>query len=164
MNKRIGGAATAASLAATATLIATVLLASVVASTAAAGQTASVAGGYTYYTFNGGFRQASIAATVSGSTVKGQWSWQQNHGPVTCLVVDGPDAWLAGPGTTGPETGVFIYVHDGGSPGAGNDFVTGWGQDPGQPLEELLGWCATKNTDVPLFDMNSGNVTVSGAR
>ena len=164
MNGRIGRAAATASIVATATIIATVLLASVAATSSAAGPSAGVAGGYTYRNFNGAHRSAQIAATVAGSSVTGYWSWQQNHGPVTCLVVDGPDAWLAGPGTTGPETGVFIYVHDGGSPGPGNDLVTGWGQDPGQPLEELLEWCATKATHVPLFDMDSGNVTVRAGR
>jgi len=96
-----------------------------------------------------------------GSTpIKGRWSWQDRRGPVTCLVVDASDAWLAGPGTTGPDTGVFIHVYDGGTPGTADDLATAWGQDPGQPFDELLEWCEAQATHVPLFPLDSGNVRV----
>ena len=90
----------------------------------------------------------------------GHGSGRTGKGPIACLVIDGSDAWLAGPGTTGPDTGVFIHVHDGGNPGGGDDMATAFGQDPGQPLDELLGWCETKSEDVPLFPMDRGDVTV----
>ena len=157
MKKRLGAIVAAGSLAVAA------LVVSGVAGAAATGPTGGVAGSYTYRNLNDAHRSASITAMAS-NPVKGTWSWQGRRGPVTCLVVDGPDAWLAGPGTTGPETGVFIRVHDGGNPGPGNDVVTGWGQDPGQPLEELLEWCETKATHVPLFEMDTGNVTVRAGR
>jgi hypothetical protein len=148
-----------AAIVAASMLIGSALIASGVGAAAAADPTAKVTGSYKYTNFGGGHRSASISATAS-TPVRGVWSWQDRRGPVTCLVVDGRDAWLAGPGTTGPETSVFIYVHDGGAPGTADDMATAWGQDPGQPFEELLDWCETQATHVPLFPLDSGNVTV----
>ena len=122
--------------------------------------TALVAGSYTYTTFTGGHRQVGISARLSGGEASGSWSNLAGSGPITCLVVDGNEAWLAGTGTTGPETGIFIYVIDGGAPGSAYDLVTAWGQDPGQPFEELQGWCEDRATHVPLFTVDTGNVTV----
>src|SRR5262245_38651548 len=74
------------------------LLGSSVGATAApGGRIALAAGSYTYTTHTGGHRSASIAA-IGTSPLRGEWWWQKWHGPVTCLVVDGHDAWLAGPG------------------------------------------------------------------
>jgi hypothetical protein len=142
-------------------VIASALIVSGAGAAAAADPAAMVAGGYTYTNFGGGHRSASISAIVS-TPGKGMWSWQDRRGPVTCLVINGSDAWLAGPGTTGPDTGVFIHVHDGGAPGRADDMATGWGQDPGQSLAELLDWCESQATHVPLFPLDSGNVTVMG--
>ena len=83
---------------------------------------------------------------------------------ITCLVIAGADAWLAGPGTTGPDTGVFIHVHDGGVAGGAGDMATAFGQDPGQPLDELIGWCQTRSTEPPLFPVERGDVTVKAIR
>jgi hypothetical protein len=153
MNRR-GPVVLAASL-----LAASALIVSTVEAAPPAGPTSIVAGSYRYTTFTGGHRSASIAAVATPS-VKGVWSLQTHRGTVTCLVVDGQDAWLAGPGTSGPDTGVFMHVHDGGTPGAADDLVTSWGQDPGQPFAELVEWCETKAEHVPLFTVDSGNVTV----
>ncbi len=38
--------------------------------------------------------------------------------------------------------------------------VTAFGQDPGQPFDELLDWCEAQAKDVPLFALDSGDVTV----
>ena len=157
MDTRIKATATAGVLAGS------LLIASAVGATAAPGAVALVAGSYTYTTDSGGHRSASIAA-VGTAPLRGTWEWQKRHGPVTCLVVLGNDAWLAGPGTTGPETGVFIHVRDGGSPGRADDLVTAWGQDPGQPFEELQGWCEGRATHVPLFALETGDVTVKELR
>ena len=125
----------------------------------ASSPTAGVTGNYTYTTFTGGHREVTLSAKLSGE-VSGFWSAQSGGGPVTCLVVDGNEAWLAGTGTTGPDTGAFIHVVDGGAPGSAYDLVTAWFQDPGQPFEELQGWCEDRATHVPLFDVDTGNVTV----
>ena len=125
----------------------------------AAGPSDSLVGGYKYHTFTGGARQVSISAHAAGS-VTGSWAFQDLRGMVTCLVVDGNEAWAAGPGASGP--GAFFYVIDGGASGE-YDVVVTWGQDPWQPLEELIGWCQTKNTDFPLFAVEKGNVTVLDA-
>jgi hypothetical protein len=131
-----------------------------VGSVSAGGPTGIAAGSFTYHPFGRpAIRSGSIAA-IGSQPARGMWSWQDRHGPITCLVIAGADVWLAGPGTTGPDTGVFIHVHDGGNPGPGDDLATAFGQDPGQPLEELLDWCETRAEDPPLFPMDRGDVTV----
>jgi hypothetical protein len=81
-------------------------------------------------------------------------------GPVTCLVVEGQDVWIAGPATTG-DAGAFIYLRDEGSPGKNDQAVT-FIQDVelGQPFEELQGWCEDQNTDVDRYALDSGNVVI----
>ena len=63
----------------------------------------SVSGAYTYVKTTGEKRVNSVA--VRGTDpLEGTWSRENpvNHrslgGPVTCLVIDGADAWMAGPG------------------------------------------------------------------
>jgi len=137
-----------------------VLMVSTVGAASAAAPTGLAAGSFTYHPFGGpAVRMGSIAG-IATNPARGTWQWQNRKGPIACLVIDGSDAWLAGPGTTGPDTGVFIHVHDGGNPGGGDDMAIAWCQDPGQPLDELLGWCETKSEDVPLFPMDRGDVTV----
>jgi hypothetical protein len=139
---------------------ASILLLAVAGTASAAAPGGSVSGSFTYHPFDRpAVRFGSIGASLAGG-VHGTWSWQDWHGPVTCLVIDGNDAWIAGPGSTGPDTGVWIHLHDGGQAGKGDDMATAWGLDPGQPLEELIGWCETKADTVPLFPMIGGNVVV----
>jgi hypothetical protein len=113
------------------------------------------------YTSTSGPKTVSIDAHGT-DPVKGTWSFRSTRanirGVVTCLVVDGSDAWLAGTPTNG-EFGAFFYLHDGGTPGT-NDLAVTWIQDPGQPFEQLQGWCETQYTDVPLFEVESGNLVV----
>lgn len=131
-----------------------------VGSVSAGGPTGIAAGSFTYHPFGRPeIRSGSIAA-ISSQPVRGMWSWQDRHGPITCLVIAGADAWLAGPGTTGPDSGVFIHVHDGGVAGGADDMAMAFGQDPGQPLDELIGWCQTRSTEPPLFPVEHGDVTV----
>ena len=40
------------------------------------------------------------------------------------------------------------------------DLAVTWVQDPWQSFEELQGWCESRFTDVPLFELDSGNFTV----
>jgi hypothetical protein len=141
-----------------------VLLVSTVGASMAAAPGGFAVGRFQYHPFDRpALRTGSIAATTSGPGL-GKWQWQDRRGPITCLVIEGSDAWLAGPGTTGPDTGVWIHVHDGGNPGTDDDMATAWGQDPGQPLEELRNWCETQSDAVPLFPVVSGNVTVRDSR
>ncbi len=141
-------------------LAASALAVSGVGSVSAAAPTGIAAGSFTYHPFGRpALRTGSIDA-LGSQPVSGSWRWQGRHGPITCLVIDGSDAWLAGPGTTGPDTGVFIHVHDGGLLGGADDMATAFGQDPGQPLEELIGWCEGQSNEPPLFPIERGNVVV----
>ena len=115
------------------------------------------------YTSISGPKAVSLDAHA-GVPVRGTWqftnlaSGDELAGPVSCLRIDGEDAWLAGPPTTG-EAGVFIYVHDGGR-GGGDDQAITWIQDPGQPFEELQGWCESGATHVERSELDFGNLTI----
>jgi len=142
-------------------LVLVIVLAIVAASVAQASPSvAKVTGTYSYTSFSG---PKTVSLSAHGTTpVKGTWSFRGGAatigGPITCLVVDGSEAWLAGPPSVG-EDGVFIYLIDGGSPGT-EDLAVTWVQDPDQSFEELQGWCESRFTDVPLFEVDSGNLTV----
>ena len=142
-------------------LVLVIVLAVVAASVAQASPSvAKVTGTYSYTSFSG---PKTVSLSAHGTTpVKGTWSFRGGAttigGPITCLVVDGSEAWLAGTPSVG-EDGVFIYLIDGGSPGT-EDLAVTWVQDPDQSFEELQGWCESRFTDVPLFEVDSGNLTV----
>ena len=109
---------------------AAILLVAAAGTVSAAPPGGSVAGSFTYHPFDlPAVRFGSVGASLTGG-VHGSWSWQSGHGPVTCLVIEGDDAWIAGPGTTGPDTGVWIHLHDGGQPGSGDDMASASGQIP----------------------------------
>jgi hypothetical protein len=134
-----------------------------VASAAAAGRPgAAVAGNYTYFE---GRRTVTLRASLATGGAMGTWAWQNNvnsnelGGPITCLVIDGADAWLAGPTSDG-ELAQFTYVHDGGSPGVGHDQAVTWIIDPGQTLEDMEAWCESQTILDVLFDVEAGNLTV----
>ena len=77
-------------------------------------------------------RKDTVVARLEDGEPLGEWSrimpadgsgdnW---GGPITCLVFDGSDAWLAGPATTatdGITEAAMIHLHDGG-PGGENEF------------------------------------------
>jgi len=132
---------------------------------------AKVTGTYEYITITGGWRAASISAHAT-DPVKGTWAWttfsgDTVRGPVTCLQVSGDDAWLAGPTWDGTGA-VFMWVHDGGTPGRAGDTAFTWGADPGQTLETMEALC--ENMEPPpfefygvpydAFDVVSGNLNV----
>jgi hypothetical protein len=145
----------------------------VLAPAAAAGPPAgNVAGYYTYYPF-GGTSERTIAVLAHGNApVKGTWARIDGAtgvvlraGLVTCLVIDGTEAWMAGPETFRADglyvsEGSFLQVLDGAQPGPEGDFAVTWFGDPGQPLAELVGWCENRNTPVELFPLASGDVAV----
>jgi hypothetical protein len=142
-------------------LVLVIVLAIVAASVAQASPSvAKVTGSYSYTSFSG---PKTVSLSAHGTTpVKGTWSFRGGAatigGPITCLVVDGSEAWLAGTQSVG-EDGVFIYLIDGGSPGT-EDLAVTWVQDPDQSFDDLQGWCESRFTDVPLFELDSGNLTV----
>ncbi len=84
-------------------------------------------------------------------------------GPVTCLVIEGRDAWLAGPATTdtvGDTQAVYIHLHDGGADGEGDEAIL-WRNNPGQSLTTLEGWCETKFIPEAPFPITAGDIVVS---
>jgi hypothetical protein len=142
----------------------------------AAGPVVSVTGSYTYAVFEGG-PERSVTIDAHGSTpVKGSWSFNGTiSGPVTCLVVDGDEAFMFGPGTIGGR-GAFFWVRDGESSGGDDDQAITWIQDlpsdplpPGlkpQTLAQMEGWCLNAGKGFPglrdpgLVPLVSGNLTI----
>ena len=149
-------------------IIALMMIVGVVAAAAAAPpatkKVAKVTGTYTYYTFSEVPRTVSVSAHGT-DPVKGTWSWISPYGtsgPVTCLRVSGDDAWLAGPTWDGASA-VFMWVHDGGTPGRNGDTAFTWGTDPGETLEEMETLCESMTTSpfgYDAFDVVSGNLNV----
>jgi hypothetical protein len=131
-----------------------------------------VTGGYRYSPFEGVVR--SVAVEAQGSDhVSGRWVFDGGRlsGDLTCLNVQGNEAFMFGPGTKGGR-GAFLWVRDGGSVGGADDEAITWIQDlpgddlppeiPPQTLEELEGWCLNGS---PGFDFGpepliSGNLTI----
>jgi hypothetical protein len=138
---------------------------------AAAGPIGTVAGYYTYLANNDPAAPRTLAVASGEWFANGTWTRIDTatgeilrSGQVSCLVIDGDDAWMAGPETyraagLDQSAGSFLYVH-GPRPGSGGDSAVTWFGDPGQPLTELLGWCRNKATHVPLFPLTSGDVDV----
>ena len=95
---------------------------------------------------------------------------------MSCLVVDGPDARVAGPLTRGTEpSGVagFLWVQDGGLPGGAGEMAITWMADLGvQTLADMEALCQAKATtadftgDMTGLEQESvltGNLTVRSA-
>lgn len=145
--------------------LAIVLVMALASAVQAAGPAGTVAGHVTYYTGPDNIRMVTVTARDS-DPVAGRWSWTNRSmrlsGPLTCLVVDGPDAWMAGPTSDG-EGAAFLWVHDGGSPGSLGDTAFAWLTDPGQTLGDMEQLCLTKETAPYGFDpfpVEAGNVIV----
>lgn len=118
----------------------------------AKGPDAKVKGTYTYNYFSPVDRLVSVDAK-GHDLVKGSWSWQQQapsgssaSGTVSCLVVDGQDAWMAGPATTAGYIAAFLWVHDGGLPNGAGDMAVTWIADPGETLADMVTLCQHKAT------------------
>lgn len=138
-----------------------------------------VSGSYRYQTGPGSVRQVSVTARGT-DPVSGRWSFTNVGakvsvaGDVTCLVVDGDEAWVAGRITSlnknvDPELigeGAFLWVRDGTAAGVPDRAFT-WIADPGQSLADMEAWCWAKDTSImgdlgapDGFTVDRGDVTV----
>ena len=129
----------------------------------------SVNGAYAYLTSDGAERRDSVSVRDT-DPVSGTWSrlvppdGASLGGPVTCLEVDGQDAWLAGPATedSGGETwrAALLFVHDSGLAGGEGDLAVAWITDPGQSLETMEGWCRDQYTPAGPFPLIDGDIVI----
>jgi len=115
-------------------------------------------------------RKDTVVARLEDGEPVGEWSrimpadgsgdtW---GGPITCLVFDGSDAWLAGPATTatdGITEAAMIHLHDGG-PGRDNDSALIWLTPRGQTITTVTNWCMTKFEPADLSPLTDGNVEI----
>jgi hypothetical protein len=157
----------------TALVLASVLAMFVVGTVQASPAVHSVSAGYGYYVIDDFgnpdlFRRVALSAQA-GDATKGWWTWNRPEGtfggPVTCVVTSGQDAWVAGPRTTGAPDfeAIFIYVHDGGTPGSQGDLTFVWGSDPGETLADMEALCSSMDTNFYgafAFQVVSGNASV----
>jgi Putative zinc-finger len=139
-------------------------------SPSASGSGPFVVGNYVYGTNPP--RRDTLAAHFEGAAV-GEWSRRAPAtgegtflgGPVTCLVISGSDAWLAGPATTATDgrknLAVFIHVHDGGSEGEG-DTAFMWQTTAGQSLVTMTEWCEKKFIPADGLPLTTGDIVVQG--
>ena len=130
----------------------------------------SVNGAYSYTVAPGVTRRDSIAAHFDGGPV-GEWSRlipatggeSAFGGPITCLVIDGADAWAAGPAATSSDgsTGrsAYLHVRDGG-PGGANDAALLWMNDQGQTLATMEGWCESRFDPAGLYPLDDGDISI----
>ena len=152
-------------------IVALLMIVGVVAAAAAAPPTtkkvAKVTGTYTYFVLENPsqWRTVSVSAHAT-DPVRGTWEWitpsDTYSGPITCLQVSGDDAWLAGP-VSGGTGAVFMWVHDGGTPGRAGDTAFTWGTDDGETLEDMEVLCESMTTSpygYDAFDVVSGNLNV----
>ncbi len=120
-------------------------------------------------------KRDSVAAHLENGKPTGEWSHKVPAvapskfygGPITCLEVDGPDAWMAGPATTATDgtkdRAVFIHMHDGGPDGAG-DLVVVQLNTQGQTIATMEQWCQRRFIPSGPFPITSGEVTVDDGR
>ena len=129
----------------------------------------SVNGAYAYLTSDGAERRDSVSVRDT-DPVSGTWSrlvppdGASLGGPVTCIEIDGQDAWMAGPATKGSdgETGqaALLFVHDSGLAGGEGDLAVAWMTDPGQSLETMEGWCRDHYTPAGPFSLTEGDIVI----
>jgi hypothetical protein len=115
-------------------------------------------------------RRDTLSAHVEGGPV-GEWSRRTPAtgdstfygGPVTCLVISGSDAWLAGPATTATDgkkdLAAFIHVHDGGLNGKG-DTAYLWLSQAGQTIVTMTDWCERRFVPGDGLPLTSGDLVV----
>jgi hypothetical protein len=107
----------------------------------------------------------------AGDSTRGWFSYTSEFatfgGPVTCIRVVGPDAWLAGPITVGDAgiegvDGWAIRVHAGGTPGRNGDAAITFVD----AAEAAVAVCesATSDYDGYLQPLIAGNLAVHDAR
>jgi len=134
----------------------------------AKGPVDTVSGRYTYLNVNSDVTKAVTFQVKVGDLVQGSFSWasgdQYASGPVTCAIVEGADAWLAGPitdGTFGDGMGFSFRVHDGDVGRGGGD----WAVQGPDTLDYVLAVCGAMDTSgdefADLFPIQSGGLKVS---
>ena len=131
----------------------------------------SVNGAYAYSVRPGATRRDSVSARLDDGPT-GEWSrmvpadgsGNSFGGPITCIVIDGQDAWLAGPATFASDgstnLAALLVVHDAG-PGGEADRAVLWMTDPGQTLATMEGWCRDKFIPADPYPLDDGNVTIT---
>ena len=140
-------------------------------SPSASASAAFVVGNYVYGTTPP--RRDTLAAHFEGGGPVGEWSRrtpatgeaESYAGPVTCLVVEGSDAWLAGAATTatdGTTEAVFIHVTDGGPDGQG-DTAFMWLARGGQTLVTMTGWCEGRLIPDEGLPLTTGDILIQEA-
>lgn len=138
-------------------------------STAPVGAGQSVNGSFTYS--ENIPKRGGISAHFVEGHAEGAWSkrvpatgnsqiWK---GTITCLVVFGNEAWMAGPVTDSPDgtTAIFILVRDLGAEGDG-DRAMMWLNDHGETQNLLEGWCRDRFRPGAPFLLTSGDIKVRG--
>ncbi len=119
-------------------------------------------------------RKDTVVARLEDGKPVGEWSrimpadgsgdtW---GGPITCLVFDGSDAWLAGPATTatdGITEAAMIHLHDGG-PGGKDDSALIWLAPRGQTITTVTNWCLLKFEPADLSPLIDGDVEIHDGR
>ncbi len=127
-----------------------------------------VVGNYVYGTPP---RRDTLAAHFDQGQVVGEWSRRRPAtgggtfygGPVTCLVVSGSDAWLAGPATTATDgtedLAAFYHVTDGGPDGKG-DTAFLWLTTLGQTIVTMTDWCERRFIPADGLPLTTGDVVV----
>jgi hypothetical protein len=116
-------------------------------------------------------RRDTLAARFEDGRPVGEWSRRTPAtgdssifygGPVTCLVISGSDAWLAGPATTatgGSDHAAFIHVTDGGPDGEG-DTAFLWLTTEGQTIVTMTEWCERRFIPADGLTLTTGDVVV----
>jgi hypothetical protein len=133
-----------------------------------AGSGAYVAGSYVYGTRPP--RRDTVAAQFEAGEPVGEWSrispadgsGNTYAGTITCLVIDGSTAWMAGPTTSATDgtEAALIVVHDGGPDGK-DDTALMWLTRAGQTLTTVTNWCVNQYTPAgPPLPLTEGDVEV----
>ncbi len=119
-------------------------------------------------------KRDTIAVRFEDGRPVGEWSRREPAagaatfygGPITCLIIDGRDAWMAGPAQTATDgstdRAAMVYVHDGGADGDG-DLVVLWLSTPGQTITTMEQWCERRRIPAGPYPLTSGDVTVTDA-
>ena len=136
------------------------------------GSGAYVAGSYVYGTRPP--RRDTVAAQFVAGKPAGEWSrispadgsGNTYSGTVTCLVIDGSTAWLAGPTTSATDgtEAALIVVHDGGRNGK-DDTALMWLTRAGQTITTVTNWCVNQFTPAgPPLPLTEGDIEVEDGR
>jgi hypothetical protein len=116
-------------------------------------------------------RRDTLAAHFEDGVAVGEWSRRKPAtgdtsdffgGPVTCLVISGSDAWLAGPATTATDettNAVFVHVTDGGPDGKG-DTAFMWQTTEGQTIVTMTEWCQNLFIPADGLPLTTGDILI----